>query len=409
MKKIIYHLIAIVLISSSSLLVAQDRNTGGIEFFEGTWSEAVQAAKKQNKGIFLDGYTSWCGPCKKMTKNVFTEAAVGKYYNDNFICVKQDMEKGEGVRLAQQFQITAYPTYVYLNSDGKRVHRSMGYQQPEQFIKTGTMAVNEDTQFYTLKAKHDKGKLDKKLIPNFVAAAFNANQAEVALDASNKHLGSLKKKHLKQKENMDFVMLMSISEESKAYDILLANKEQYVDAYGKEKVNRTLYQVQQAKVAQATRTKDAKVLQDAMKFNKTHMPTAADKYNGELSLMYYQEVKDWSNYSKTAKAYVPKYAMDNWNILNSIAWTFYEHVDCQKSCGQATDWAKKSMEIEENYYNTDTYAALLFKSGQHNKAQVAAKKAIKLAEADGMEAKETKALLAKIEAQLNKGKADIQD
>lgn len=60
----------------------------GIEFFHGTYEEALQKARAEGKQIFVDVYTSWCGPCKMMAKNVFTRQEVGDYYNNKFVCLK---------------------------------------------------------------------------------------------------------------------------------------------------------------------------------------------------------------------------------------------------------------------------------------------------------------------------------
>lgn len=92
----------------------------GIEFFHGTWKEAVAKAKKEDKLIFVDAYTTWCGPCKWMSKNAFKNPEVGEFFNDNFICVKVDCEKGEGIKLADEWNINAYPTLLALKvTDGK--------------------------------------------------------------------------------------------------------------------------------------------------------------------------------------------------------------------------------------------------------------------------------------------------
>lgn len=64
-----------------------------IQFEKGTWSEVLTLAKEQEKLVFLDAYTTWCGPCKKMDKEVFTASEVAAVYNKMFINVKMDMEK----------------------------------------------------------------------------------------------------------------------------------------------------------------------------------------------------------------------------------------------------------------------------------------------------------------------------
>ena len=70
---------------------AQNRSIG----FEQTreWKKVIKKAKKEKKLIFVDCYTSWCGPCKMLAKDVFTRDEVADYFNANFVCAKYDMEK----------------------------------------------------------------------------------------------------------------------------------------------------------------------------------------------------------------------------------------------------------------------------------------------------------------------------
>ena len=76
----------------------------GIEFYEGNFNDALAKAKYENKIIFMDAYASWCGPCKKMAANVFTDEKAGEYFNANFVNLKMDMEKGKGLKLLENIQ-----------------------------------------------------------------------------------------------------------------------------------------------------------------------------------------------------------------------------------------------------------------------------------------------------------------
>ena len=82
MKRYIYALVALLMFVSP--LYAQE-NTTGISFFKGTFEEALVKAKQENKPLFVDFYAVWCVPCKKMAKTVFTQEAVGKYFNEHLM------------------------------------------------------------------------------------------------------------------------------------------------------------------------------------------------------------------------------------------------------------------------------------------------------------------------------------
>ena len=64
----------------------------GINFDHGTWKEVLAKAKAEDKLVFVDVYTSWCGPCKKMAAEVFPLADVGQLFNPNFVNYKIDAE-----------------------------------------------------------------------------------------------------------------------------------------------------------------------------------------------------------------------------------------------------------------------------------------------------------------------------
>jgi len=127
-------------------LSAQEENTG-IIFYEGNWEGLITKAKKDKKIIFVDAYTSWCGPCKRMSKEVFPNKDVGKYYNKHFICYQIDMEKGEGPMIAQKFNINCYPQLLFLDTNQNIVHRAAGSRSAEEFISLGRTSLNQKENY----------------------------------------------------------------------------------------------------------------------------------------------------------------------------------------------------------------------------------------------------------------------
>lgn len=125
--------------------------SGGIQFEKTKWKQVLDKAKKEKKMIFLDCYTSWCDPCKWMEKNVYNNDTVADFYNSSFICVKIDMEKDEGFGLAKNYNISTYPTMLYLNAAGEMLHRTCGLAIAKDFIENGRNTLDPQKQLLTFK------------------------------------------------------------------------------------------------------------------------------------------------------------------------------------------------------------------------------------------------------------------
>ena len=81
----------------SALFISLLSFAQGIVFEQGTWKQVLAKAKQTNKPIFVDVYSSWYEPSKKMSSEVLILEEVGKVYNANFVCYQIDAVKGEGI------------------------------------------------------------------------------------------------------------------------------------------------------------------------------------------------------------------------------------------------------------------------------------------------------------------------
>jgi thioredoxin-related protein len=128
---------------SSNLKIAGVETAQGIQFIEADWNKALAEAKKQNKLIFLDAYATWCGPCKLLKKNTFPDKEAGEYFNSNFINVAIDMEKGDGPALSEKYSVSAYPTLIIADANGKIITFTQGYMKPSQLIDFGKYGITQ--------------------------------------------------------------------------------------------------------------------------------------------------------------------------------------------------------------------------------------------------------------------------
>lgn len=144
-KKVLSYALAAALmlpISSASVkampLIQQTKVAGaekGTQFFKGTFAQALAKAKKENKKLMVDCYTLWCGPCRYMATNIFPNDTLGAYMNEHFVCMKLDMEHGEGPERNKTFQVEAYPAFIFFDADGKEMSRFEGMAMQDDFQK----------------------------------------------------------------------------------------------------------------------------------------------------------------------------------------------------------------------------------------------------------------------------------
>lgn len=115
----------------------------GINFIEDDWNNALQQAKAKNKLVFLDIYATWCGPCKMLKQYTFSDTAVGSFFNQNFINISVDGEKGIGPQLAQQFSINGYPSLIITDAQGKAILFTEGYMPADYLLKFAADALKK--------------------------------------------------------------------------------------------------------------------------------------------------------------------------------------------------------------------------------------------------------------------------
>ncbi|MDQ1095822.1 MULTISPECIES: thioredoxin family protein [Chryseobacterium] len=112
-----------------------------IKFSDGTWKDIAAMAKKNKKYVFVDAYTTWCGPCKLLKSHTFKEKEVATFFNKNFINVTVDMEKGEGLTLAQKWDVNSYPALLFFTPDGKLVMKQIGFVEGKKLIEIGKQSM----------------------------------------------------------------------------------------------------------------------------------------------------------------------------------------------------------------------------------------------------------------------------
>ncbi|MDG2423236.1 MAG: thioredoxin domain-containing protein [Phycisphaerales bacterium] len=127
-------LMVIIGLSLTSSLVL-----GEPPFLDLTYPEAIKKAGEEKKQVFIDFYTTWCGPCKMLDRTTWKDKAVQAWLLENTIPLKIDAEKQKD--LARKLKIRGYPTMVFIHPDGAMGGRLVGYRDAKKFLSEAKDAL----------------------------------------------------------------------------------------------------------------------------------------------------------------------------------------------------------------------------------------------------------------------------
>lgn len=382
----------LTLLLCNGLLLAQD----GIKFYKTSWAETLQKAKEENKLVFVDAYTTWCGPCKKMSREVFSKKKIADFYNQEFINYKIDMEKGEGPELAREYSVALYPTLLFIASDGSLIHRAAGFHNTEQFLELGTIALNPEKQMATLQRRFDQGDRDPAFLKSFTevrAATYDGSHVPIAEAYMETQ------KDWNTDENRKFVFTYLGGIDSPLFNHMVQNRQAYIKQFGEPAVKEKVRTIVYDEIAKKSTNDKAVPIAEVKALYQKAYPEQAKQLVSEYKMAYYRSQGDRKNYAKSAIKHYKKFPSDDAMELNETAWTFYTVIDKKKYLKKAVKMAKRSVKLEPAFYNHDTLAALYFKLGKKAPALSAANKAIELAKQEGYSPDgyaETTNLIAKI-------------
>jgi len=368
-----------------SLILSLSLSASKIEFRDLTFAEGLAIAKEENKPVFIDCYTTWCGPCKWMTANIFTDESVANYYNENYVCLKIDMEKGEGLDIAKNYTIRAYPTLLYLNDKGEKLLVSVGANRdPESYIANGERAKDPENNIPFFLAN----KEDNFENPGFMSAYFSLMSEANMLNPEevDRYFSTLAFEEWLSDVNWNILMEASLSLDNTTFQKVLANSETVKEEKGEKAIafiSDRVYQSlgQQLYRARNDEAKEAYAVKKAS-FAKSNY-IAKDEVIFKLSLLEHQKNQSWGQWSETAINGVKGFYWDDASALNNVAWTAYENVEDKVLLTSAVKWAKRATELNEAHHIIDTYAHLLAATGNKEAALEQETRALELATAAG--------------------------
>jgi len=375
MKKTV--LLFLVIFSIS--LYAQEK---GIRFSKDSLlSEALARSKKEGKLVFIDCYTSWCGPCKYLAKEIFPQEEVGNYYNSHFINLSFDMEKGEGIKIRTKYAVQAFPTLLFINAEGETVHVGVGAIDANALIELGKTAMDDTRNLLSISKKMKAGD---KSVQTLLLYLKNNNYAADKEALVNNYFKTATDEDKLSKDAWDLFQNYINDIDNDQFQYFLKHRSGYEQKFGKKEVDN--------KIISGFASYQQKYRADPQKAAsvKSIDPVLYSKYvvlNDFMKVAWEQRTqKDdkgkWDNYITKAKEVISSDCIESMSV-NDICWNIYENYrkfNDTATLKLAKEWQEKVLKaLPNNHPVHDTYAHILFDLGYVKEAVEHEESAIKTA------------------------------
>ncbi len=392
MKKISI-LVALLLVLLPSLSKADK-----IEFEHSDWKTTLAKAAKENKFVFVDAYTTWCGPCKWMAANTFTDPAVAAFFNKNFVNAKIDMERGEGLELAKLYAVRAYPTLLFVNAEGKLIHTEIGAKDAAGFLAIGKKVIDPSfVSLVSMAKQFEQGNRDREFLKDYLLrlSPGTADAKKVLTPFKEGMAGD----GLLDEGSWEVFKKYFRKPDSEYAKYFLAHLKDFQAKFGEKPVELKANRFYFAMATDAIRNDDRAALKKAQEAAANSGLITATTVAASMDISWYQQKGELDNYVKAIKELFKIDGTASPESKNRFAWYLYENSDNKKQLKTGLKWINEALNDPaasiSRYAMLDTKAMLQLKLGKTNKGIETANMAIEVAKESGEDYSATEEEMAK--------------
>lgn len=373
---------------------AQDHVKNGIQFRDMKFDEALVAAKKEGKPVFIHCYASWCHYCMFMSDSVYPDSSVGAYYNEHFICIKVDLEK-EGAELNKKLKAHTYPTLVFFNAEGEVLHRAAGRHYKWLFLELGKEAIDPRRQLRTWLNIYNSGNVSAdtayQVLRKIEIAGMETQEPLL------QYLNRLKQEEITKPENWKIINELFKDVQSSFMKTIIAEKPELEKLYTKRAVNDKLFSIYTFEFYMLNRLLDSTGY-DALKQKvKAERLDIGDMICDYADMSRFKAASKYDEYMELAPHFVKSYCMDNVSLLYETAHFFYEKTSDKEKLTSAVKWMRRAVELEDSYNNNLLLCGLFVQLKNKAEARQVVDHAIALAKEKNISNRTALLLIDKIE------------
>lgn len=385
-------LVLVLLITFHSFL-SFGQTSEGVVFDSLTFTEAISKSALVKKPVFVFGYAAWCHFCEEMRDSVLPDPAIGKFYNDHFICIKLDLEK-EGLELNKMLRARNFPTLVYYNQKGEMLHRSAGKKNKSDFWQLGKDALDSTKQLRTISHRYRDGKLNPKETLEYFRLVEKAGMDNQPL--VNNYLTGISDEQLFIQPSWRIMYELMKDIDQPCVKRVLDNRDKYAKKYTADSIDNKILTLYNNALMSKMQLMDTNSYNSIINKLKTSEILLADKIIAYAELGKLKMKGQWLDYKIVATKFADEYCNDDYRRLNEISNNFYERVPDKELLLKAEKWSERAVSLMDNYKNNLTLGSLYFKNGKTDQAKKVLEHAVEIGNKANVDTKPASILLRRL-------------
>lgn len=387
-----------------------------VDFREVSYSQALDLAKAEGRKLFLYFHFEGCGACKELENTAFVDAVIAKHINANFVCLNVNTSYDKGREINKDFNVHTAPTCMIVNAEGDAVGTIVGYIPKDEFLRRLKNLGEESSELLSARRRYKAGDRDERFVRGYIHLLRTAELPFV--DVLEEYIDRQPLSALTSEAN--FELLYDIIPESassttsfrgKGYAAFLSAIKKHGDKYPREQLDGRIlagiypymrYAIEKSNarlfdslmvIADAVQSTDMILLED--RNGRPMIPISPQEFGVKARMKFHRKSGNTEKYHAALEEHLAA-IWDDAMELNNLAWSFNNSETSRDTLHLASKWVQRSIALESVYENNDTYAALLYRLGEHKKALAQAEKALAIAKRTSATPTETHELIAKI-------------
>jgi thioredoxin-related protein len=384
-----------------------------IAFRDIPYSALFETARKEGKAVMIYFHFDGCGACIQMEKNAMADSSLAAWWNDNYVSFEVNTRTPEGREVNGVYQVEMHPTFLFLDSDGKELHKVVGIYSISDFLNQGKRAIESSRTLQSHHSLYRAGERSAQFLFEYSYMLRDAHELDPTV--VNEYLSRLTSEDMNQEYNLRYVYEFCVHHYqvftpfgSTAFNHLLNERTRYESLFEKDQVAVRIVWILHAAMHDAMEAQDKArfdQIADALRpfdSGKTYVYKEVDsRVTGMISskhqiagayMMYYEKSEDRDAYLHARKHYLRLIRRDA-SGLNDFAWGTHERTSDPEKLKCALKCANRAVRLEPVHAHLDTQAWLLYDTGDYKGAIRAGYRAIEQAKKENQNYAETEKLV----------------